>query len=433
MLIQGWGRYPRIDAAPYAPQTLGAAAHWLTDTQPLIARGLGRSYGDSALAPRTLETSQLHHLLGFNKHSGLLDCQAGVSLSEILTVFVPHGWFLPVTPGTRFVSVGGAIASDVHGKNHHLDGCFSTCVESIELLLADGSQVHCSQLERPELFRATCGGMGLTGVIVAATLRLRRIGSAYIEQTTHKACNLLEALELFEAHHSNTYSVAWIDCLARGAALGRSLVMLGEHAQEGSLHLRQKTTLRVPFEMPGGLLNRYTMQAFNSLYYQRARQAETHQRVSYEDFFYPLDGIRQWNRLYGRNGFLQYQFVLPRAAGQVGLQAILQRIADSRRGSFLAVLKAFGPANDNLLSFPIEGYTLALDFKLETGLLPLLEELDAMVLDHGGRLYLTKDARMSEATFKRSYPNWQTFQEIRAEIGALGRFASLQSHRLGLD
>ncbi len=354
-------------------------------------------------------------------------------MAELLGVFVPRGWFLPITPGTKFVSIGGAIASDVHGKNHHLHGCFSECVDSIQLLLADGSQMQCSRSERPELFHASCGGMGLTGLIVAATLRLLRIDSAYIEQTTYKATNLEEALALFEAHSTSTYSVAWIDCLARGAALGRSLLMLGEHARDDQLALPAKSKLSVPLDMPSFLLNRFSVQVFNELYYQRIRQHESKQRVSYESFFYPLDGLQQWNRLYGKQGFVQYQFVIPKAAGLQGMRAILERISASHRGSFLAVLKVFGASNDNLLSFPMDGYTLALDFKMEAGLLALLEELDRMVLAYGGRLYLAKDARMSEATFKQSQPNWQQFQEIRAQYGALGKFASLQSRRLGLD
>lgn len=433
MLTHGWGRYPRHDAQLMQPQTAQEAAHLLSEAGPVLGRGMGRSYGDSALADKLISTRQLNRLRSFDVQSGLLVCAAGISLGELLDVFVPRGWFLPITPGTKFVSVGGAIASDVHGKNHHLHGCFSACVDSIELLLADGSQVQCSRTERPELFHATCGGMGLTGLIVAVSLRLLRIESAYIQQTTYKAANLEEALQLFEAHSASTYSVAWIDCLASGAALGRSLLMVGEHAHDGQLLLPAKRALSVPLDMPAALLNRYSVQAFNELYYQRIRKTESKQRVSFENFFYPLDGIQQWNRLYGKQGFVQYQFVIPKAAGLQGMRAILERISASHRGSFLAVLKTFGAANDNLLSFPTEGYTLALDFKLEAGLLELLDELDSMVLAYGGRLYLAKDARMSEATFKQSQPNWQQFQEVRAQYGALGKFASLQSRRLGLD
>jgi FAD/FMN-containing dehydrogenase len=433
MLTYGWGRFPRHEAQLMQPRTAQEAEKLLNESGPLLARGMGRSYGDSALADRLIGTSQLNRLHSFDAKIGLLTCAAGISLAELLDVFVPQGWFLPITPGTKFVSVGGAIANDVHGKNHHMHGCFSKCVDSIELLLADGSQVQCSRTEHPELFHATCGGIGLTGLIVAVRLRLLPIESAYVEQTTFKAANLEEALQLFEAHSTSTYSVAWIDCLAKDQALGRSLLMVGEHARDGQLLLPAKRAFSVPLDMPAALLNRYTVRAFNELYYQRIRKPVSKQRVSFESFFYPLDSIQQWNRLYGKKGFIQYQFVIPKAAGLQGMRVILERISDSHRGSFLAVLKTFGAANNNLLSFPMEGYTLALDFKLEPGLLELLDELDSMVLAYGGRLYLAKDARMSEATFKQSQPNWQQFQEVRAHYGALGKFASLQSRRLGLD
>jgi len=433
MHIHGWGRYPSIDASLAQPLTLSAARNVLSEHASLIARSMGRSYGDSALAEQIIDTRQLRHLRSFDDHSGQLDCDAGISLGELLEVFVPRGWFLPVTPGTKFVSIGGAIASDVHGKNHHLHGCFSEYVDSIELLLADGSLIRCSRNEHTDLFHATCGGMGLTGLIVSARLRLRRIESAYISQTTYKATNLEEVLALFDQHNAVTYSVAWIDCLATGKALGRSLLMTGDHAEDGELSLPPRSMLSVPLDAPAALLNRYSVQAFNELYYQRVRAIESQQRVSYESFFYPLDRIGQWNRLYGKRGFVQYQFVIPKASGLEGLRAILQHIAASRRGSFLAVLKIFGGTNENLLSFPAEGYTLALDFKYESGLFELLSDLDAMVLAYGGRLYLSKDARMSEATFKHSYPSWTQFQETRARYGALHKFSSLQSRRLGLD
>lgn len=433
MLTHGWGRYPLHDAQLIQPHTTQEAVELLGQEEAVLGRGMGRSYGDSALADTLISTRHLNRLHSFDMQSGLLTCAAGISLGELLDVFVPRGWFLPITPGTKFVSVGGAIASDVHGKNHHLHGCFSEYVESLELMLADGSLISCSRSDQPKLFHATCGGMGLTGLIVSATLRLLRIESAYIQQTTFKAANLDEALQLFETHSTSTYSVAWIDCLAKGHALGRSLLMVGEHALDGQLLLPAKRALSVPLDMPAALLNRYSVQAFNELYYQRIRKPESKQRVSFESFFYPLDGIQQWNRLYGKQGFVQYQFVIPKAAGLQGMRAILERISASHRGSFLAVLKTFGAANNNLLSFPMEGYTLALDFKLEPSLLELLDELDSMVLAYGGHLYLAKDARMSEATFKQSQPNWQQFQEVRAHYGALGKFASLQSRRLGLD
>lgn len=434
MLIHGWGRYPIVDADVRAPSTpAGVSAALSAAPAAAIARGMGRSYGDSALCSRVLSTARLDLLLGFDETEGTVRCGAGVTLAELLDIFVPRGWFLPVTPGTKFVSIGGAIASDVHGKNHHLEGCFSEYVNSLDLLLGTGEIVTCSRTHRADLFRATCGGMGLTGIVLEATLRLKPIRSTLIEQTTHKAANLAEAFSLFDRCHAAHYSVAWIDCLATGASMGRSLLMLGEHADSGGLRPQRKPSRAIPVDMPAQLLNRFSVTAFNTLYYHRIRSRQSHRRVHYEPFFYPLDGIAHWNRLYGKPGFTQYQCALPKAAGLEGMHTLLKKIAASGRGSFLAVLKAFGKENANLLSFPLEGYTLALDFKLEDGLFDLLEELDAIVLDHGGRLYLTKDARMSEKTFKRSYPRWEAFQDIREKYGALGRFASRQSQRLGLE
>jgi len=434
MLMHGWGRYPVTDAQASAPASFARARHLVRApaATPLIARGMGRSYGDSALAPHVLDTRRLDWLLAFDPESGTLTCAAGATLHAILEVLVPRGWFLPVTPGTRYVTVGGAIASDVHGKNHHHHGCFSEFVLAFDILLADGSIVTCSRSRYADLFHATCGGMGLTGVILRASLRLLAIDSAFIDQTTCKARNLSHALALFEAQRAATYSVAWIDCLASGNALGRALVTTGEHAAQGALPAPPARALAVPFATPGALLNPHTMRAFNALYFHRQRRFRQSRRVHYQPFFYPLDRIGNWNRLYGSRGFVQYQCVLPRPAGALALHALLARVAASGRGSLLAVLKEFGAANRNPLSFPMAGYTLALDFKMAPGVLELLDELDAIVLDHGGRLYLAKDARMSAATFRRCYPQWEAFQATRERYGALGAFASLQSRRLGL-
>ena len=440
MDMTAWGKYPTIDAACHRPNTPTAVAQLLQSQTAFsgIARGLGRSYGDSSLATSMIDMGSLDHLLAFDDTTGLLHCSAGASLADILTVYVPRGWFLPVTPGTKFVTIGGAIAADVHGKNHHLQGTFSEHIVSLRLMLASGDVIECSREQHLQLFRATCGGMGLTGVVLDATLRLIPISSAQINQSTIKATNLAEAIDLFEEHHQTTYSVAWIDCLSTGAQLGRSLLMLGEHS-EGDEHGKQDqlepgrpASFSVPVDLPGALLNRFSIKAFNTLYYHRVRRRYSEQTLHYEPFFYPLDSIRDWNRMYGKGGFTQYQFALPREAGLAGMSAVLKRIAESRRGSFLAVLKAFGPANDNYLSFPLAGYTLALDFKLDSGLFTLLDELDHMVLDYGGRIYLAKDCRMSEATFKRSYPLWETFQEVRQRYGAVPHFQSLQAQRLGL-
>jgi FAD/FMN-containing dehydrogenase len=433
MNFSGWGNYPVVEAQEIAPADNAAIVAAITDNSDgtsLIPRGLGRSYGDSSLAARMLNTRNLDNFIDFDAGSGVLTCAAGVSLATILQVFVPRGWFLPVTPGTKYVTVGGAIASDVHGKNHHLDGCFSQHVVSMQVATPAEGVVTCSPTANSELFHTTAGGMGLTGVILQASIRLKRIRSAMLHETTMKARNLEEALELFEAHQASSYSVAWIDCLSSGNALGRSLVSLGEHADDGKLEVAAKTLVSVPVNMPAFLLNQYSIKAFNELYYQRIRQRVQTRVCHYESFFYPLDGIAHWNRLYGKAGFVQYQFVVPLAAGLEGIRAVLKRIAQSRRGSFLAVLKVFGEGNANPLSFPTGGYTLALDFKVASGVFALLDELDAIVLSYGGRIYLTKDARLSAATFRRCYPQWEKLVEIRTKYGASALFNSNQSRRL---
>ena len=376
--IHGWGRYPRIKAqvaTPLSPAQLVRE----TSGGSLIARGLARSYGDSGLAARVADLRHLDQMLAFDEATGLLTCAAGVSLDDILKVFVPRGWFLPVTPGTRYVTIGGAIASDVHGKNHHVEGSFSDHVTGLNILLGNGEVVFASPACEPELFRATCGGMGLTGVILQATVRLKPIRSSDIIETTIKAPDLEAVLAAFDENASTTYSVAWIDCLATGRDLGRSLLMLGEHAPDGPLVVQSAPPLPVPVDMPSMLLNRGTVKAFNALFYGKALRQRHTRRVPLDPFFYPLDKLGDWNRLYGKPGFLQYQFVLPRADGSVGLRHVLERIAASGRGSFLAVLKAFGQGNANLLSFPMAGYTLALDFKAEPAVFRLLDELDRVV------------------------------------------------------
>ncbi len=434
METTGWGKYPVIQSRIITPSSPAAVKQLLAGAQGFcgIARGMGRSYGDSSLASTQLHTRRLDQFLDFDDNSGMLRCGAGISLEDILKHFVPRGWFLPITPGTKFITVGGAIASDVHGKNHHCEGSFADHVSSFRLALADGQVVACSAEQTPELFQATCGGMGLTGIILDASFRLKPIRSSDINQTTIKAERLEEVIELFAQYDSSSYSVAWIDCLASGDKLGRSLLTVGEHAEQGELRAGKPAALSIPVDLPGMLLNRFSIQAFNTLYYNRIRGKKTTATIHYEPFFYPLDGIHQWNRMYGKNGFTQYQFVLPREAGLQGMRAVLERISESKRGSFLAVLKAFGKANHNYLSFPMEGYTLALDFKIDRGLFPLLEELDKIVLDYGGRIYLSKDVRMSEQTFKLSYPDWREFEKVRQQYGADTVFKSLQSERLGI-
>ena len=428
MKLSGWGRFPVVDSEVAYPRDHAQMAACLEQDHEVIARGLGRSYGDSALGPKVVQTRHLDNYLNFATDSGMLHCAAGVSLDDIIRTFLPRGWFLPVTPGTRFVTVGGAIASDVHGKNHHLHGSFSDHVDKIELMLGNGDIVTVSRQHLPELFRATCGGMGLTGIICSAWVRLKAVPGAAIRTTTIKARDLDAILQAFADNDNASYSVAWIDCLAKGKNLGRSLLMLGEH-EPGDDQASARGPRKLPLSLLSPLLNRHSAAAFNAVYYGRA-SATAGKKAKLIDFFYPLDMIANWNHIYGSKGFVQYQCVLPKAAD---LEKLLQTISDAGHGSFLAVLKKFGNGNDNLLSFPMPGYTLALDFRATEATLRLLGRLDELILAAGGRIYLAKDARMSMETFRACYPKWQDFERIRGQYHAVGKFASAQSRRLGLQ
>lgn len=438
--IANWGNYPVVDASLESFDAPDDVLARLSATGQLTLRGMGRSYGDASLGPHIASSLRHNHMLAFDSDTGILHCQAGVTLQEILEVFIPRGWFLPVTPGTKFVTVGGAIAADVHGKNHHCDGSYSRHIRFIDLLMADGRVVRCGPSEEPDLFAATCGGMGMTGTILSAAFPLRPVASAYIRQETLHAPDLDAIMDRFDASGGWTYSVAWIDCLARGRNLGRSILMRGESAEPAALSagrrhdplaLPRRGTRNVPVNFPSFALNRWSVSAFNALYYRGQRWKKGERIVDCDSFFYPLDSIHDWNRIYGRAGFVQYQCVIPLANSRAGLREILERIGRSGRGSFLAVLKLFGP-QDGLLAFPMEGYTLALDFPVRDGLLPFLDELDAVVLSHGGRIYLAKDARMSRETFEQGYPNRDRFLDIVDRWNPGRPFRSNLTDRLGL-
>jgi decaprenylphospho-beta-D-ribofuranose 2-oxidase len=429
--ISGWGNYPQQEAQMLTPSSCASLNAAVKLEGSLITRGMGRSYGDSANAPKVLQTSYCDHFLEFDEKTGRLTAEAGITLREILKVIVHRGWFLPVTPGTSYVTFGGAIASDVHGKNHHISGTFGQHVKSIRMVLGTGEVVTTSEDENPDLFHATCGGMGLTGVIISATIQLLPIRSSLINQKTIKADCIEAACEAFEDNSSTTYSVAWIDCLAKGKSLGRSVLMLGEHAESGGFKIDIKDPVSIPFNTPSALLSSLTMKTFNGAYWHKANHNHT-QTVPLMPYFYPLDAIGNWNKLYGKSGFLQFQCVIPKDDGIENMRKLLTEIAESGEGSFLAVLKEFGKANINLLSFPTEGYTLALDFKVTTSAIITLHRLEDMVVGMGGRVYLTKDAVMQEATFKATYPKWEEFESVRDKYGAIGKFSSAQSKRLGL-
>lgn len=432
MRVAGWGQYPTIEADVRRARRVEDVATAIADG-PVIARGLGRSYGDSSLGERMIDVSDLDAFIDFDDDTGTLICEAGVSLATIISVLLPRGWFLPVTPGTRFVTVGGAIASDVHGKNHHVAGSFADHVDHLTVMVADGSVLTASREENAELFHATCGGMGLTGVILSAVIRMIAIGSTRIDEHLIRTPDLGATLAVLDEQNEATYSVAWIDLVASGSGLGRSLVMLGEHADGDDLSLSPRERVApFPLDLPAGLLNRHTVSAFNAVYYRRTRAADVHHQVSLEKFFYPLDKIGDWHRVYGRRGFLQHQLVVPFEGGQDVVREIVDVISGSGLASPLAVLKTMGAANDNLISFPAPGFTLTVDLQVSQEAFSLCDRLDRLVLEAGGRLYLTKDSRMSPETFRAGYPRLEEFEAVRSKYGAAGVFVSLQSRRLGL-
>jgi FAD/FMN-containing dehydrogenase len=440
--LSGWGRYPVVSCHVFRPEKRSEVAATLASgLQPsYIARGLGRSYGDASLneGAGVIWHARLNRFLSFESASGVLECEAGVSLAEILQYFLPRGWFLPVTPGTKFVTVGGAIAADIHGKNHHKDGAFSNFVLDLRLLVPTGEVLVCSPTAHSEIYWATVGGMGLTGVILSARIRLRRVDSAYVFVDFHKAPNLDDALATMEdSDERYEYSVAWIDALATGKTMGRSILMRGNHAAAAELPGRVSPALATPIrpkwdlliDFPSWALNRLIVKAFNTVYYAGHRTVPS-QLVTFEKFFYPLDAVNQWNRMYGKKGFVQYQIALPQESGREGMRFILDRLARSGRASFLAVLKRFGDAGPGLLSFPLRGYTLALDIRVSRGLAPFLHELDRMTLDHGGRVYLAKDAVMRAEDFAPMYPKLESFRALQRKLDPQGLFSSSLARRL---
>lgn len=411
---QSWGRCPASQPRQvlfcHDRQTLSLPAQPLT----CLPFGNGRSYGDVGLnnGGALLLGGGLDRFIAFDPASGILRAEAGVLLAEILALVVPQGWFLAVTPGTQFVTLGGAVANDVHGKNHHVTGSFGEQVLAFELLRSDGQRLLCTPTHNGDWFRATVGGLGLTGLISWVEIQLQRIANPWIVAENRRFASLDEFLALNDDYEARyPYIVSWIDCAARGRALGRGIYMAGMHAPPGVLKSTppERLALTVPFTPPLSPVNALSVRLFNQLYYHLPRPARG--LTPYQPFFYPLDNLLEWNRMYGRRGFFQYQCVIPITEARAALSEILDRIATSGQGSMLAVLKRFGErSSGGLLSFPRPGITLALDFPNRgPGTLKLLEQLDAVTRQAGGAVYPAKDARMSGASFRQYYPQWNTF------------------------
>lgn len=412
---QSWGRYPAASQRVFTPTHRDAPLPAGDDCW--LPYGNGRSYGDSCLndGGTLVDTRRLEHFISFDKRSGLLRCEAGTQLADILALALPERWFLPVSPGTRFVTVGGAIANDVHGKNHHVAGTFGEYVRSFELLRSDGQRLLCSPVQNADWFAATIGGLGLTGLITWAEIALRRVPGPWLQTQSVKFDNLAGFFSLSaESAADYEYTVAWIDCLAKGKALGRGLFSRANHvAPAEPPRERAHKPRRLPVTPPFSLVNALSLRAFNTLYWHRQWRRQTAAISHYQPFFYPLDSLAEWNRMYGPRGFLQYQCVVPPAVAAEATAELLARIQRSGSGSFLAVLKQFGDrAPVGLMSFPRAGTTLALDFPIDAGrrVFALLDQLDEVVAQANGAVYPAKDARMSGANFRRYFPAWESFQ-----------------------
>ena len=444
-MLTGWGRISPTRAELAEPASVAAAARLLEThaaARGLIARGLGRSYNNAAQCAGgvVISTARLNRIIGLDPATGVVTCEAGVSLEQLMVAGLPAGWFVPVSPGTRQVTVGGAIAADVHGKNHHVAGSFARHVRSFDILLPGGELRTVTEDSDPELFWATAGGMGLTGLVVRAVIQLKRVATSRLRVDTVRTADIDETMATLAEHDRVFgYTVAWSDSLARGASLGRSVITSGDFAGPADLPrgadpfaFRPGARLGVPAWFPPGLVNRYTVALANEAWYRKAPRSRQGELQTIGTFFHPLDGIRNWNRVYGPGGFRQYQYALP-FGQEAAVRRSFELVSRARAASFVTVLKRFGEGDPGFLSFPAPGWTLALDVPARTpGLAGLLGSLDRLVVEAGGRVYLAKDSRVPPDVLAEMYPRLAEFRKLRAEFDPDGMLASDLSRRLGL-
>ena len=441
-ILSGWGNIPNSACEVEYPATAQEIQRKVTEADEILSRGKGRSYADQATndGQRILKMEKLNHFLDFDENKGILTCEAGVTLDEIIYYFVPRGWFPLINPGTKFVTLGGAVANDIHGKAHHVDGSFVNCVVYFTILLADGRILKASREENSDLFWANFGGLGLLGTILTVSLQLRKIETTYFTQKSIVANNLAEMLvAIDEADEKYSYSVAWIDSLAQGKNFGKGVLIVGNEAKLNDLKGKErkeplkrggKSKITVPFYMPSFSLNKFTVSILNKVLYVKQKGGTG--LAHYDSFFFPLDMINDWNRGYGKKGFIQYQFVVPEEGGKESIHKILDAITKSGCVPFLNVLKKFGAGESGHLSFPMKGYTFAIDFPVTKKLKDFTKKLDKMVLEAGGRIYLGKDAYLDEATFKAMYPQYKEWLAVKQKYDPKGVFKSDIAKRIGL-
>lgn len=444
LCLEGWGRYKNGVAYTAHPELERHFFEILSEygSEHILAIGNRRSYGDACLNTGNVAVfvDRFDHAIEFDVHTGIFTCEAGITIQSVVETVLPKGWFLPVTPGTKFPTLGGCFAADVHGKNHHHVGSFSRHVRWIDLMTASGEILHCSPEDNSDIFQATAGGMGLTGFILRISIQLIPVESAYIYTRHLRANDLIGLMQILSEHDNDwQYTVAWVDCSGAGESNGRGIVSLGRHALSEELPIRQqvspyrvpyRSSVQLPFVMPVSMVNRMSSRIFNKMYFGKdVLRGDSPRLVSYDSYFYPLDSIGSWNRLYGKRGFLQYQFVVPFDGSEQCLSEVLKRCIASGFKPSLAVLKRFGDESE-FLSFPKRGWTFALDFAIQAGLLTFLDNLDQLIVDYSGRIYLAKDARMKAETFERMYPDLNLWRDIKYKIDPRGVFSSDLSRRL---
>lgn len=433
--LTGWGRTTRSTCRAARPEREADLRRALAEgiADGVIAHGAGRSYGDCALDTdgRAILTGRLDRMVAFDDTSGVLVAEPGVTFADLLDAFLPRGWLAPVTPGTAFVTLGGALANDVHGKNHETAGSFGDHVLWFDLLLPSGETVHVEPDTHADLFRATVAGIGLSGIVTKLAVRLKRVPGDAFALKERRIADLDGFLQAFAERGTDDYSVGWIDGLAAGASLGRGLLETARPA-DVRLEAKPRRPKPVPIDFPSFVLNGASVRAFNAWYWRRVPSTGRERLIAAAPFLYPLDALHDWNRIYGKAGFHQFQAVLPFSSGEAGLRRLLEMVARAGSASFLAVLKAMGKAGRGFLSFPMPGYTLALDIPNRPGASELLAELERLTLDHGGRIYLAKDSVLSRAGFERMYPEHTRFKEVLASVDPEGRMTSDMARRLGL-